>query len=295
MADRTLELGWLRILTEVGRSGNLTVAARRLGLTQPGVSYQIRRVEEALGVPLLERHHRGVSLTRDGRRLFDLAARQVEEMDRLADDIRGQQARPTVRLFTDYAFSSLWLMPRMQDFRGRHPEINLQIVATQSPLGQSRERGDVTVAFCRRADAGEDALLLISETVTPVCAPAMVEGLAGSRSELSRARLIHLDGPPASWLDWTGYFGRLGQHRPADRQDGDISFNTYQLVIQATLGEQGVALGWTGLVDDLVATGLLATVGDTVETPDRGYFLLEPVAGDGGASRLVTWLIGQAR
>lgn len=295
MADRPLDLGWLRIITEVGRCGNLTTAAQRLRLTQPGVSYQIRRIEEELGVQLLDRHHRGVNLTPEGQRLYELAARQVAEIDRLTKDIRTRHKKPTVRLHTDYAFSALWLMPRMQDFRALHPEINIQIIATQNPLGQLTHEEDVTVAFGTRAEAGDEAVLLLSEKVTPVCAPGLLARLSPvfNAEDLARSKLIHLDSTSASWFDWNAYFAALGHRRDVDKDQGDISFNTYSLVVQAALGEQGVALGWTGLVDSMISSGVLAAVGPTVEAADRGYWLLAPKRTDAAASKLVGWLVSQ--
>jgi putative choline sulfate-utilization transcription factor len=295
MADRPLDLGWLRIIAEVGRSGNLTTAAQRLRLTQPGVSYQIRRIEEDLGVQLLNRHHRGVDLTPEGQRLYEVAARQVAEIDRLARDIRAGHKKPTIRLHTDYAFSSLWLMPRMRDFRARHPEINIQIVATQNPLGQLVNEEDVVVFFGTRDEAGDDAVLLLSERVTPVCAPGLVEQAAGDldAAGIARSKLIHLDSDSASWFDWNAYFARLELRRATEKEHGDISFNTYSLVIQAAIGEQGVALGWTGLVDDLIANGVLVAVGPTLEATGRGYWLLATRAKDAAAARLVAWLLSQ--
>ena len=294
MADRPLDLGWLRIIAEVGRAGNLTMAAQRLRMTQPGVSYQIRRIEEELGTPLLVRHHRGVDLTPEGLRLFELAARQVAEVDQLARDIRRRPIAPTIRLHTDYAFSSLRLMPRMQDFRALHPEINIQIVATQNPLGQSTQEQDVLVVFGTRAEAGDGAILLLSEKVTPVCAPGLRDRLRSdlSPADLARSKLIHLDSDSTSWFDWNAYFSRLGLHRPIVKEQGDISLNTYSLVIQAAMGEQGVALGWTGLVDDMIGNGALVTLGPTVEAGDRGYWLLA-ARPNGAASKLVEWLLSQ--
>ena len=70
MSDRPLDLGWMRIFTEVARRGSLTAAAASLRLTQPAVSYQIRRLEEELGVTLIRRKQRGIELTTEGQRLI---------------------------------------------------------------------------------------------------------------------------------------------------------------------------------------------------------------------------------
>jgi DNA-binding transcriptional LysR family regulator len=185
-------------------------------------------------------------------------------------------------------------MPRMQAFRALYPEINIQIVATQNPLAQLTDEEDVTVFFGTRADAGDDGVLLLSEKVIPVCAPGFLDQVPSPHGaeNLSRSKLIHLDSTSSSWFDWTAYFTRLGYRRAADNVQGDISFNTYSLVIQAAIGEQGVALGWTGLVDDIISNGALVAVGTTVEAPDRGYWLLA-TSGGGAASKLVNWLLAQ--
>ena len=297
MAGRPIDLGWMRILLEIGRCGSLTAAAQQLRLTQPAVSYQIRRLEEELGTTLLKRQHRGVELTPEGRRLYDLVSRQVTEIDQLAGELRRQE-RPTIRLHTDYAFSSLWLIPRMQNFRALYPDINIQIVANQSPLRQNVEDDDVLVIFGNSADAGQDATLLLAEKVTPVCAPGFLDCPpdAVTTAQLAKFKLIHLDSPRTSnWFDWQSYFGEVGVTRGAETGKGDISFNTYSLVIQAALGEQGLAIGWSGLVDDLLKSGALVSVGQTIEAPDRGYWLVGSTERKAAAAKLVNWLLEQTR
>ena len=72
MPERKLDIGWLRLFEAVGRLGSLTAAGAELGLSQPAVSYQIRRIEEQIGTALISRLHRGSRLTEAGETLFDL-------------------------------------------------------------------------------------------------------------------------------------------------------------------------------------------------------------------------------
>ena len=137
-------------------------------------------------------------------------------------------------------------------------------------------------------------MLLLSEEVMPVCAPALLGRMPTEPrvEDLARSKLIHLDSTSASWFDWNDYFARLGHRRNVDELQGDISFNTYSLVIQAAIGEQGVALGWTGLVDDIISSGALVAVGPALEATDRGYWLLATKPSV-AASSLVDWLLSQ--
>ncbi|MFN3634703.1 MAG: LysR family transcriptional regulator [Rhizobium rhizophilum] len=295
MSEGLIDLAWMRLLVEIDRRGSLSAAAEALGLSQPAVSYQIRLLEQRVGLPLLHRLHRGVRFTEEGRRFLAIANRTVADVDSLQRSLRAARRRPTVRLATDYAFSSLWLIPRMHAFRQRHPEIDLQIVATQR-LGQHwREDADLAVAFGTEGEFSPQGRLLMPERVVPVCNPALAGRMAGNAGAPDQAvPLINLEADNLSpWLDWKSYgerasIGALQQDRP-----GDLRFNTYAMVIQAAMGGQGIALGWLGIIDQLLDSTLLVVAGKAVSVPDRGYWLVNGT--DSSAARLLaTWLVSEA-
>src|SRR3546814_4244110 len=74
-----------------------------------------------------------------------------------------------------------------------------------------------------------------------------------------------------------------------------LSFNTYTLVIQAVLAEQGIALGWAGLVDDLLASGTLVPACDATLGSRRGYWLLRPKGAVPAEVDLVADWLGESR
>ncbi|MDQ0455302.1 choline sulfate utilization transcriptional regulator [Rhizobium paknamense] len=299
MAERALDLGWMRVFREVGRLKTLSAAAESLGLSQPAVSYQIRQLEEALGVGLLIRQHRGVSLTDEGQQLFEAVSKAVEDMDALAANFRARRERPVLRVKTDYAFSSLWLMPRMQIFRDAHPDMDIQIVATQRTQHNLSEAGEVAVVFGTAEEFASHGTLLLPERVVPVCSPGWftrhgtLDDPAGTPHP-EGPRLLHLDVERAApWFDWAAYFDATGLRPAAGIAVGELRFNTYALVVQAAIAEQGVALGWMGLVDELLAAGLLVKAGPQVEKAGRGYWLLPPRQRSAGADHLCAWLRSQ--
>ncbi|MDH4440614.1 MAG: LysR substrate-binding domain-containing protein [Rhizobium sp.] len=291
MSEVPVDLGWMRLLVEVARRGSLSAAAEAIGLTQPAVSYQMRLLEQRFGVPLVKRLHRGVSLTEEGRRLLQIAERAVQDVDALERDIRQARRRPVIRLATDYAFSSLWLIPRMQGFRREHPGIDLQIVASQRLAPNWREEADLAVAFGARSDFAGNAMLLMPEHVVPVCAPALLERLEREPFTAgTEAPRIHLEAEAGSpWLDWRSYLATVGLLAGQDPSPGDLRFNTYSMVIQAALGGQGVALGWLGIIDQLLEAGLLVPAGRRVDVPDRGYWLIGPTD-ETAVTKLGVWL-----
>jgi DNA-binding transcriptional LysR family regulator len=175
--------------------------------------------------------------------------------------------------------------------------MDIQIVATQRMERDRSGTGDISVVFGSRAEFGRDARMLLPERVAPVCSPGFLErnGPFATPADLARNRLVHLDtAAPSPWFDWRSYFAELGVDRETYSGQGDLRFNTYSLVVQAALGEQGLALGWMGLVDTLLSTGILAIAGPALEAPDRGYWLLQPKSRTPQSEQLGAWMLAEA-
>ncbi|WP_265517241.1 choline sulfate utilization transcriptional regulator [Nitratireductor luteus] len=295
MTRRPLDIGWLRIFDAVGRLGSLTRAAQELGLSQPAVSYQIRRIEEQLGVSLFHRAQSGSRLSESGDILFRAIHPSVESIDRAAHDIRRNARIPAVRIFTDYGFAAFWLMPRVAEFRSLRPQVEVHIVASQSLEDELESDADAAVLFGAKDDFPDDARLLMPERVVPVCAPGFLDrfGPFEKAAELAKAPLLHLEtsGKPR-WLTWTTWLATHGVRR--EPTQGDLGLNTYGFVIQAALAEQGIALGWIGLVDQHLTRGSLVTVGPEVTRADRGYWLVPSPSSSGATSALMDWLVNEA-
>lgn len=150
-----LELRHLRSLLAIARSPTLSNAAARLHLTQSALSHQIRAMETYYGLALFERQPRGLRLTLAGKRLVTLARSvlpQVEDaqrdLTRLQSDTRGE-----MRIALECHTCFDWLMPVMDEFRRRWPEVELDLVAGfhSDPLGMLRERrADVVIGSAPR-------------------------------------------------------------------------------------------------------------------------------------------------
>lgn len=291
MAERDLDLSGLRLFHRVAECGNLTRAAAEMKLTQPAASHQIRRLEEGLGVTLFRRRHRGMTPTAEGEILQRAVGVALGEIDRAAREIRRRDRAPALRLLTDFGFATFRLMPRLAELRGRHPGMNVHIVVSQSLEAGGDDEADVSVIFGRRADFGAEARSLMPERVVPVCTPGYLarHGPFESATGLARATLLHLGvGQGPRWFTWESLLAAHGVKRAAAADD--LHLGTYALVIQAALAEQGVALGWLGLVDDLLASGALVPLLDEVRRDDCGYFLVTSRGSDPAVAAVVAWL-----
>lgn len=294
MADRKLDLASLRVFDAVARLGSFTAAAGELGLSQPAVSYQIRRIEDEIGTKLLRRLHRGVALSDAGQRLHRAARAGIEGIDDAVRDIRRRSRTPAVRIYTDYGFAALWLMPRVADFRKLHPEVEVHVVASQDLDPELEETADVAVLFGERGDFRAGARLLMPERVVPVCSPGFVarRGPFSDVASLPAQPLLHLDTiGRARWFTWSTWLATQGLSR--EPAQGDLGLNTYGFVIQAALAEQGIALGWIGLVDAHLASGTLVAVGPEVARENCGYWLVTSPSATPAVNALSDWLMGR--
>jgi DNA-binding transcriptional LysR family regulator len=267
-------LDLLRGFEAAARHLNFTHAADELFITQSAVSRQVKTLEDRLGVSLFVRQARGLRLTAQGEQLFRAvtgALRQVSEvMESLAR--REQSARVTVT--STLAFCGLWLIPRLGRFQSAHPEVDVRIDADDRVLNLDRERIDVSVRYCTPQIAPEGAVYLFSEELVPVCSPALLRDRTrplATPADLRRHVLLELDDPhrPSPWLQWSVW---LRQARlPALKPAGRLTFNYYDQLIRAALTGQGIALGRSCLVRELIEDGSLAMPFDLVAATDRAY------------------------
>lgn len=281
MSKNPLDIGCLRPFDAVARHRNLSRAAEALGTTQPALSYRIRQMEDQLGVALFRRRPRGLELTPEGETLQAAVRAGLERIDEAVQSIARRAGTPAVRLATDFAFAAFRLMPHVADFRRAHPGVDIHIVATQSLAPEIAEDVDLAVLFGDRDDFaaqfGGGMSLLLPERATAVCAPGFLKrfGPFDHVEQLLDVPLVHLDSDVDSggrWFTWESWFEQAGVTRHPSASA--LSFNTYTLVMQAVLVEQGVALGWLGLVDDLLASGAVVQACDCTLGSPRGYWLL---------------------
>lgn len=163
MVSPSWDLGSLGVFEAVGRLENLTLAARELGMTQPAVSYQIKRIEERLGVALFARRARGVEILPEGRILYEAVRSGLDGIDEAVQQIKRRQRAPGLRIATDYGFATFWLMPRVAQFRPKHPEVDVRITASSMLQPLDRRDADISVLFGGREDFPKDAIAFIGE------------------------------------------------------------------------------------------------------------------------------------
>ncbi|WP_428334698.1 LysR substrate-binding domain-containing protein [Novosphingobium sp.] len=286
-----LPLRSLVVFEAAARHGKFASAATELQMTPARVSQHIAELEATLGVSLFNRRYRGVELTAPGRDLLGAVRHGLQIVGTGFDAAQRLSASRTLTILADFGFAAGWLMPRIDQLRYAMPHVEISLTTVQSGTDFSHVDYDFGILFgdtwpgCR-------ARMIFREQAWPVCAPGLVRG-ADPRKVLADACLLDL-APQGDqrWFRWADWFGANGGSLPAAHRI--VSFNNYQMVMQAAVQGQGAALGWTPLIDDLVAQGQLVRLGDQPLTSERGYFLVEPARAHANplAGPAIAWLLG---
>ncbi|ASV83405.1 lysR substrate binding domain protein [Ochrobactrum quorumnocens] len=275
MVSSSWDLGSLGVFEAVGRLENLTLAARELGMTQPAVSYQIKRMEDRLGVSLFARRARGVEILPEGRILYEAVRLGLDGIEEAIQQIRRRQRTPGLRIATDYGFAAFWLMPRVAKFRPKYPEVDVRITASSMLQPLDHREADIAILFGSREDFPKDAIAFVGESVVPVCSPGFLDqhGPFPNGKGLRSTALLHLDTLQGDrWFTWPTWLDAIDQE--IDDGNYGLVFNTYNLVLEAAIAEQGVALGWAGLIDGAIKRGQLVPACDVSLTSKKGYWLV---------------------
>ncbi len=269
-------------------------AAHELNVTPGAVSRQIKALEADIGLPLFQRVHRGVVLTADGTKLYNILAQGFSQISQTYQDIRNRERRASVTIGATTAFASLWLMPRLGGFARTHPEITLNHVISDRAHELRTSEVDIRVRYGKGVWPDERALKLFDDRIYPVCGPDFAEAHPTNDLDgITKLPLLVMDGVDPEWTDWTEWFQRLGQ----TPQNLDTRrFNNYFIALQAAQDNLGVVLGWNSLVKPLVAAGKLTRLtGLEITAPGAFYVTTNASRNLTGHSQiLMDWLLETA-
>jgi len=292
--SRLPSLSALRSFEAAARQLSFTRAAAELHVTQAAVSRQVARLEDELGCRLFRRGHREVSLTRAGEALAAAVGEGFARIREAVGEISVAGEGP-LTVAASVGFAALWLMPRMGDFRARHADIDVRVLAADRDIDPATGDADVAIRFCDLGAPPPGGELISAEEVLPVCSPGWLaeHGPLHSLEELAAATLLHLDEE-----HWSGFYGQaiidwrrwlqsagLAEAPPMH----GLSFNNYPVMLQAAMYGQGVALGWRPLVNDLLDNGLLVAPLARCLATQRGYFV-QIAAQRQAARQFADWL-----
>jgi DNA-binding transcriptional LysR family regulator len=269
----------LKALVAVGRELSFTKAAATLGVSQSALSQTIRHVEERLGVRLLTRTTRRVSLTEAGERLVRTAAPRIEEIEAELDAIGELRVKPagTIRITaTEYATDTI-LLPKLSKLLRDYPDIKVEIVIDYG----------LTDIVAQGLDAGvRSGEQVASGMIAVRIAPDMRMAVVGSPTYFKDRSVPK---KPPDLIDHNCIALRLPTHRGLYawefekgarelkvRVQGQLVFNTTAQILHAALAGLGLAYVPEGWAQPHISRGRLKRVLEDWCLPYPGYHLWYP-------------------
>ncbi|MEM6683144.1 MAG: LysR family transcriptional regulator [Pseudomonadota bacterium] len=147
----------LRLFTVVAERGSFSDAARHLNMSQPALSRQIRALEDELDLRLFHRHARGAVLSHDGEILFARTAEFSKAIEatrrRMSESGDGVKGQLTVTM--TMTFGSQWLVPRLHRFHDAYPDVELELLLSDSDLSVGEGVAEMAVRFHSAAHADD--------------------------------------------------------------------------------------------------------------------------------------------
>ncbi|WP_083533070.1 LysR family transcriptional regulator [Bosea sp. WAO] len=285
-------LSAVRAFEAAARHGSFTRAAAELGMTQAAVSYQIKLLEDRLGLPLFQRQARRVVLTETGERLassvmdsFDGLRAAFAAVTETAEGVLSIQALPTI--------ASNWLVPRLGLFQCANPGLAVRMT-TQTGLHEPQS-DDCDVAIRRGSGQwpGLEAHWLMKSEFTPLCGPNLFRDLGRppQPSDLLRVKRI---GKTEAWDQW---FAAAGVNSEATPTEAGFDLAVQQLEVTAALASNGAAMCSPVFFRRELCEGLLIQPFALMLEGGYDYWLTYPARRR--TARKITlfrdWLLEQAR
>lgn len=272
------------------RMRSVTRAAEELCVSPSAVSHQIRKLEEWVGLPLIERNGRGIRLTKAGER-YKVKVCEAFNM------IHGEtnllhQASPPVRVSCHPMFAVSWLTPQMHDFWERHPDVQVAIQYSRNAKTIDPAAVDIAVFYGNLGQFPDFVAMPLLEVQTiAVASPDYLQLMDyKDLSDLSRLTLLHtLDSGP--WRAWLQRAAMDFDLDPGIAETGQV-YPDANLVLIECLAGQGAAVLPRSVVLPQLRTKTLVPLSDIGIREDKFYFVLTPASRPvpDGALILAEWM-----
>ncbi|MEN3363273.1 MAG: LysR family transcriptional regulator, transcriptional activator for dmlA [Burkholderiales bacterium] len=233
----------LSFFTLVVKEGSLSAAARELGVTPPSVSKRLAQLEQRLGVQLLNRTTRRLSLTDEGELYHGNATRILAEIAEMEQLVSLNRATPKglLRVNAPLGFGRIYITPLVSKFVKRYPEVEIQLQLTDRPMNLVEQSFDVGIRFGELPDTRLVARKIAPNRRLLCAAPSYLKkyGVPKVPHDLTRHNCIVLRQNDAAYGTW--HFTR-GRHAETVKVRGALSSNDGEVTLNWALEGHGIIL-----------------------------------------------------
>ena len=266
----------LEFFEQVSRSQSLTEAARNWGKSVSAVSKRLAALESRLGVPLVRRSTRRLTLTEEGQRYATGAVAILQQKTDLEEALSVQhgELKGRIRVHSSLGIGRKHIAPLLGEFVREHPPIQVDLELSPLPLNISAGSFDIAIRVGGLSDSRLKAKLLARNRRIVCAAPSYLEGAPPLRTirDLERHNCIVLRENNADYSLWR--FGEKEQEYVDVR--GSMISDDGDVVTDWCVRGLGLIMRSTWHVNPLIQQGLLQHVFPDVPTPNADIFALYP-------------------
>jgi DNA-binding transcriptional LysR family regulator len=255
--DNNQLFGSMQAFVSVVESGSFSASARRLGLSQPTISRQINALEASLGVRLLQRTTRRLSLTEAGEIYYQKAKQIQREVAEANLSIAGFKETPSgvLRISAPHTWAETLIAPHMSDFLHSYPGIALDIECNDQFQDMIEERLDLVIRVGVQRDSSYVAVPFGQVEMVVVASPDYLDrhGTPATPAELEQHNFVLFE-----------KFNQIEATPGAQTQivnvSGNVRVNTVPLMLAAARQHMGITVLPDLLVNSAIDSGALVRI-----------------------------------
>ncbi|MBL8361347.1 MAG: LysR family transcriptional regulator [Rubrivivax sp.] len=278
---RSIQPADLGFFSTLAGAGSLSAAARELGITTPAVSKHLALMESRVGLPLVTRTTRRMSLTPEGELVLQHARRILGEIDDLQQLLGVSKATPRglLRVNATLGFGRSHVAPLISRFVRKHPQVEVQLQLSVNPPPLTDDAFDVCLRFGAPPDARVIARHIAPNRRLLCAAPSYLarRGMPKAPNDLTRHNCIGIRQGEEAYGVWRLSTGRAkGAATEAVRIRGNLTTNDGEIAVNWALDGHGIVMRAEWDIDRHLKSGRLVQVLPQYHTPDADIHAVYP-------------------
>lgn len=268
----------MQFFSELVRCGSLSAAARELQVSTPAISKRLAQLEARLGVPLLNRTTRRISVTAEGETYLLHARRILAEIESAEGEVMGTRAEPKglLRVNATLGFGRMHVAPLIASFARKYPQVEIQLQLSVNPPPLAEDAFDVCVRFGEPPDARVVARRLAPNRRLLCASPAYLarHGEPRQPHELAAHSIIGIRQGNEAYGVWKLKSGRRTE---TVKVRGSLATNDGEIAVNWALGGLGIVLRAEWDVARYLRSGRLRQVLENWQAPPADIYAVYPV------------------
>ena len=264
------------VFVNVVEQGGFSAAARQMGLTKSAVSKRINQLESRLGVQLLHRTTRRISLTEAGEAYYQYASQSLTAAQEAEDAVTQMQGQPLglLRINAPMSFGRMHMAPLVAEFLQRYPGLRLDLVMDDRRVDLIEGGFDLAVRAGTLTDSSLIARKLAPCANLIAASPTYINQFGAPRSpaglkEHNCLSYAYFSGQQ----EWT-FISPAGPEKI--QVDGRFQANNGEALREAALGGLGIARFPSFMIAEEIASGALIRLLPDYDMPEQAFYLVYP-------------------